>query len=123
MMSRIAIDRQTAYQSLVEQAKSFTKANYSDSEISIARVCSLLHISAGYFSSIFKRETKMTYVNYLLHIRLEAAKEMLLTTDLKTFEIAEKVGYADPNYFSFSFKKQVGVSPKDYRNKARGEAP
>jgi two-component system response regulator YesN len=123
MMSRIAIDRQTAYQSLVEKAKSFTKANYSDSEISIARVCSLLHISAGYFSSIFKRETKMTYVNYLLHIRMEAAKEMLLTTDLKTFEIAEKVGYADPNYFSFSFKKQVGVSPKDYRNRTKGEAP
>jgi two-component system response regulator YesN len=123
MMSRIANDRQSAYRSLVEQAKSFTKANYSDSEISISRVCSHLHISAGYFSSIFKRETKLTYVNYLLHIRMEAAKELLLSTDLKTFEIAEKVGYADPNYFSFSFKKQVGVSPKDYRNRTRGEAP
>ncbi|WP_373232582.1 response regulator [Cohnella sp.] len=122
MMSRIAIERQTGYHSLVEQAKAFTKANFVDSEISITRVCSHLHISAGYFSSIFKRETKMTYVNYLLHIRMEAAKEMLLTTDLKTFEIAEKAGYADPNYFSFSFKKQVGVSPKDYRNRTRGEA-
>jgi two-component system response regulator YesN len=123
MMTRIAADRQTAYHSLVEQAKAYTKANFADSEITIAKVCSHLHISAGYFSHIFKRETKMTFVNYLLHTRLEAAKEMLLTTDLKTFEIAEKVGYADPNYFSFSFKKQVGMSPKDYRSRTRGETP
>jgi two-component system response regulator YesN len=122
MMSRIATDRQTAYHTLVEEAKSFTKTNYADSEITIAKVCSHLHISAGYFSSIFKRETKLTYVSFLLNIRMEAAKEMLLTTDLKTFEIAEKIGYADPNYFSFSFKKHVGVSPKDYRNRTRGEA-
>jgi two-component system response regulator YesN len=123
MMNRIANDRQTAYHSLVEQARAYTKAHFSDSEITIAKVCAHLHISSGYFSSIFKRETKMTYVNYLLHVRMEAAKEMLLTTDRKTFEIAESVGYADPNYFSFSFKKQVGISPKDYRNRARGEAP
>jgi len=123
MMYRLANDRQTSYHSLVEQARAYTKANFSDSEISIAKVCDYLHISSGYFSTIFKRETKMTYVNYLLHIRMEAAKEFLLTTDRKTFEIAEQVGYADPNYFSFSFKKQVGMSPKDYRNQTRGEAP
>ncbi|BBI35325.1 response regulator [Cohnella abietis] len=123
IISRIASDRQSAYHSLVEQARTFTKAQYADSDMTIARVCAHLHISSGYFSNIFKRETKMTYVNYLLHIRMEAAKEMLLTTDRKTFEIAELVGYADPNYFSFSFKKQVGMSPKDYRNRARGELP
>ncbi|WP_276355493.1 response regulator [Cohnella caldifontis] len=122
LMGRIASNRQTTYRSLVEEAKAFTKRNYADCDITIARVCSHLHISPGYFSSIFKRETKMTYMAYLLQIRMEAAKELLLSTDLKTFEIAEKVGYADPNYFSFSFKKQVGVSPKDYRSRARGEA-
>jgi two-component system response regulator YesN len=118
--SRIASDRQTSYQALVEQAKRYTRMHFDDSDISIARVCSHLHISTGYFSGIFKRETKMTFVSYLLYIRMEAAKELLLTTDMKAFEIAEKVGYADPNYFSFSFKKQVGVSPKDYRNRTGG---
>ncbi|QHW32205.1 response regulator [Paenibacillus rhizovicinus] len=122
MMGRIAAGRQTAYHSLVEEARSYTKANYADSEINIAKICAVLHISAGYFSSIFKRETKMTYMGYLLHVRMEAAKDLLLTTDLKTFEIAEKVGYADPNYFSFSFKKHVGQSPKDYRNGAGRDA-
>ncbi|WP_337102546.1 response regulator [Paenibacillus sp. YIM B09110] len=122
IMSRIANDRLTAYHSLVEQACAYTKAHFADSEISIAKLCAHLHISSGYFSSIFKREKKMTFVNYLLHIRMEAAKEMLLTTDKKAFEIAELVGYADPNYFSFSFKKQVGMSPKDYRNRTRGDS-
>lgn len=122
-MSRIASDRQTSYRSLVEEAKAYTKANFANSELSISQVCEHLHISAGYFSSIFKKETKLTYVAYLLQIRMEAAKELLASTDLKAFEIAQRVGYADPNYFSFSFKKYVGQSPKDYRSShARGES-
>ncbi|MNY73845.1 HTH-type transcriptional activator RhaS [compost metagenome] len=58
----------------------------------------------------------MTFVNYLNHIRMEAAKELLRTTDMKALEIAERVGYSDANYFSFAFRKYVGVSPKEYRN-------
>lgn len=122
MMSRIASDRQTSYRSLVEQAIEYTKANFADSELSVSQVCEHLHISAGYFSSIFKKETKLTYVAYLLHIRMEGAKELLASTDLKAFEIAQRIGYADPNYFSFSFKKYVGLSPKDYRSRARGDS-
>jgi two-component system, response regulator YesN len=120
IMGSIAVVRQSAYRNLVEEAVAFTKARYHESDISINKVCSHLHISAGYFSSIFKKETRMTFVAYLLHIRMEAAKELLRTTDLKAFEIAEKVGYAEPNYFSFSFKKHVGVSPKEYRASIRG---
>jgi two-component system response regulator YesN len=51
---------------------------------------------------------------------MDAAKDLLRSTDLKAFEVAEKVGYSDPNYFSFSFRKQVGISPKEYRNTPRG---
>lgn len=119
IMGSIAVVRQSAYKSLVEEAIEYTRAHYQDSDISINKVCSHLHISTGYFSSIFKKETKMTFVAYLLHIRMEAAKELLRTTDLKAFEISEKVGYAEPNYFSFSFKKHVGMSPKEYRSSLR----
>ncbi|TVY01914.1 response regulator [Paenibacillus cremeus] len=119
IMTSIASNRQSSYKTLVEQAKDFTKEHYHETDITINKVCSQLHISAGYFSSIFKKETKMTFVAYLMHIRMEAAKELLRTTDLKAFEISEQVGYADPNYFSFSFRKHVGVSPKEYRNVAR----
>ncbi|WP_397333997.1 response regulator [Paenibacillus sp. YN15] len=120
MMGSIAVVRQSALHNLVEEAIAYTRANYGDSELSINKVCSQLHISAGYFSSIFKKETKTTFVAYLLHIRMEAAKELLRTTDLRAMEIAEKVGYAEPNYFSFSFKKHVGMSPKEYRSSIKG---
>ncbi|GAA4839520.1 hypothetical protein GCM10023310_16660 [Paenibacillus vulneris] len=119
IMTSIVSERQSSYKSLVDKAKEYTLAHYQDSDISIHKVCSHLHISAGYFSGIFKKETKMTFVNYLMHIRMEAAKELLRTTDLKTFEIAERVGYAEPNYFSFSFRKHVGVSPKEYKSSSR----
>ncbi|PZE20530.1 response regulator transcription factor [Paenibacillus xerothermodurans] len=119
IMSSIVHERHSAYQSLVDQAKAYVHAHYHQSDISIAKVCQHLHISAGYFSGIFKRETKMTFGGYLQHVRMEAAKQMLRTTDLRALEIAGKVGYAEPNYFSFAFRKHVGVSPKEYRSSSR----
>ncbi|MGQ7280674.1 response regulator [Brevibacillus thermoruber] len=120
MMNSIASDRQSSYKRLVAQAVEYVKNHYHESDISIHKVCRQLHISAGYFSSIFKKEMNTTFVNFLLQVRMEAAQELLLTTDLKTFEIAERVGYADPNYFSFCFRKKWGMSPKEYKNMARG---
>ncbi|MDF2938682.1 MAG: transcriptional regulator [Paenibacillaceae bacterium] len=120
MMGSIAVVRQSALHNLVEEAVAYTRANYGDNELSINKVCGQLHISAGYFSSIFKKETRTTFVAYLLHLRMEAAMELLRTTDLRAMEIAEKVGYAEPNYFSFSFKKHVGMSPKEYRSSIKG---
>ncbi|WP_442603581.1 helix-turn-helix transcriptional regulator [Paenibacillus sp. KN14-4R] len=116
MMDHIALDRQSNYRNLVEKAIQFTKKHYAESDISIQKLCEHLHISAGYFSSIFKKETKMTFVTYLLQVRMEAAKELLRTTDLRALDIAEQVGYADANYFSHCFRKFVGQSPKEYRN-------
>lgn len=115
LMQHIVKDRQTSYQKLVEDATRYVQEHYADHELSIAKVCGHLHISMGYFSGIFKRETRMTFNNYLLQLRMEHAKELLRTTDWKTFEVAEHIGYPDANYFSYSFKKHVGLSPKDYR--------
>ncbi|MED4953542.1 response regulator [Paenibacillus macerans] len=115
----IASDRQSSYNKLVEEAKEYILANYGDHDLSIAKVCRHLHISAGYFSNIFKKETKTTFVSYLLGVRMEAAQRLLAATDLKAFEIAERVGFSDPNYFSFCFRKKFGISPKEYRGGAR----
>ncbi|WP_415639915.1 response regulator, partial [Paenibacillus lupini] len=114
--SRIVSRRQSSYKHIVEEAIQYTKTHFGDQELSIAVVCAHLHISTGYFSSLFKKEVKLTYGAYLLQLRMEAAKEYLRTTEMKTFEIADKVGFADPNYFSLCFKKYEGVSAKEYRN-------
>ena len=118
ILQHIASRRQHTYKDIVEKAIAYTKEHYNDPDISIQRLCSHLHISTGYFSGLFKKEVKMTFVHFVMHIRMETPKELLRTTELKAFEIAERVGFADPNYFSFCFKKQVGVSPKDYRGRA-----
>ncbi|WP_405155491.1 response regulator [Paenibacillus sp. FSL K6-0108] len=112
---RIASGRQHVYKDIVEQALSFTKEHYADPDLSIQKVCGHLHISSGYFCGIFKKEVQLTFLQYLMQIRMEAAKELLRSTELKSFEIAGQVGFAEPNYFSFCFKKHIGVSPKEYR--------
>ncbi|USB34836.1 response regulator [Paenibacillus sp. YPG26] len=119
LRNSIASDRESSYNRLVMDAKEYIRQHYRESEISINKVCEHLHISTGYFSAIFKKEVKMTFVNYLLGIRMEAAQELLRNTELKAFEIAEQVGFADPNYFSFCFRKKFGISPKEYRGGAK----
>ncbi|MNG03087.1 HTH-type transcriptional activator Btr [compost metagenome] len=64
---------------------------------------------------MFKQHTGRTFVEYVTHVRLERAKELLGHTAMKSFEIAYEVGYADPHYFSGAFKKHTGVTPTDYR--------
>ncbi|WP_286905066.1 response regulator [Clostridium sp. UBA1652] len=100
---------------LVEQAKQYVLENYTDPDLSVEQVCSKLHVSSTYFSTIFKRETQNNFVNFLTTVRLEQAVKLLNTTDYKTYVIAEKVGYPEANYFSYVFKKKFGVSPSKYR--------
>jgi len=117
----IATHRQVTYKELVEKAIRYTKEHYSDPSLSIQKLCAYLHISAGYFSGLFKKEIRVTYGQYLMGIRMEAAKDMLRSTELKAFEIAKKVGFTDPNYFSLCFKKSASISPKDYRSRIHSQ--
>lgn len=100
---------------LVEKAKDYVKKNYNDNDMSVEKLCSQLHVSPAYFSTIFKKEMDMNFVNYLTEVRLEEAVKLLNTTDDKTYVVATKVGYAEPNYFSYVFKRKFGVSPSRYR--------
>ena len=83
--------------------------------MSIEMLCGHLNVSAAYFSTVFKKETGKTFIQYLTDYRMETAVELLLTQNEKTYVIAEKVGYLDPNYFSYVFKKRFGVSPSKYK--------
>jgi len=100
---------------LLEKAKDYINQNYSDDTLSLQKLADQLYISACYLSMIFKKEAGETFLKYLMRVRLEAAKELLRNTDIRTTEIAERVGYPDINYFSFFFKKNVGISPREYR--------
>lgn len=100
---------------LIEKAVEYIDKHYQNSELSVDTLCNYLNVSATYFSTLFKRETGMSFVNYLTKIRLDKALQLLNTTDEKTYNISTMVGYMEPNYFSYVFKKQYGVSPSNYR--------
>lgn len=100
---------------MMEKAKSYIEKNYMKSDLSVDDLCNHLNISATYFSVMFKKEIGMSYISYLTKVRLEHAVDLLNSTEDKSYMIAEKVGYTEPNYFSYVFKKQYGVSPSKYR--------
>lgn len=100
---------------LIEKAKNYIEEHYAKSDLSVEDLCNHLNISATYLSVMFKKEIGMSFVSYLTKIRLEHAVELLNNTEDKSYIIAEKVGYTEPNYFSYVFKKQYGVSPSKYR--------
>jgi two-component system response regulator YesN len=118
----IASNRQDNFRQIVANAKEFTRNHFHESDLTINKVCGELHISPGYFCTIFKKETKSTYLAYLVQLRMDTARELLRMTDLKSFEIAERIGFSDANYFSNSFKKYTGYSPSEFRNKSRGQS-
>lgn len=85
-----------------------------DPDLSLNSICSYLNISTSYFSTIFKDLTGETFTEVLIRTRMEKAKELLENTTMKNYEIAEKVGFADPHYFGISFKKMTGCTPTEY---------
>lgn len=117
LSSQINKERTSAANQIVISAKQYIQENYMDLLLSVEMICEYLHISTAYFSTLFKKETGQSYVAYLTEVRLNKAVELLNQTDYKTYMIAEKVGYAEPNYFSYVFKKQYGISPSKYRGK------
>jgi two-component system, response regulator YesN len=106
---------------LVERARLIIQDRYRDSTLSVAQIARILCITPNYLSRIFHQKTGTTCVEFITECRLEEAKRLLLHTPFKNYEIAEKVGYTNPHYFSFMFKKNVGRSPSEFRESARGK--
>lgn len=104
---------------VVEKIKSFIHRHYQ-TEIKLSRLAEEVFLSPSYLSKLFHAETGQTITDYLISYRIERAKALLLENNgLKTYEIGEKVGYPDPAYFNKIFKKTVGVTPREYRERVR----
>ena len=101
------------------EAEEYVKSHFAEPRLSLSRICRELSISKSYFSPMFKTQTGMTFVEYLTALRMEHAKELLSTEDLRSYEIADRVGFSDPHYVSLTFKKQIGLTPTEYRERTR----
>lgn len=98
------------------EAQEFIQNHYAEKDLSLTVVCSALSVSKSYLSPVFKTHNGMTFIEYLTEIRMERARELLAHRDLKTYEVAERVGYRNAHYFSLTFRKQTGYSPTEYRD-------
>ena len=119
MWEQLRMSRESGVQTFVAKAIDYVRDNYGDQELTIDKICGILGVSAAYFSTTFKKETGKTFIAYLTDYRMEQAVQRLIEGDDKTYVIAAQVGYADPAYFSYVFKKRFGVSPSRYRSERR----
>lgn len=97
-----------------KQLIQITDRELGNPTFSLKALAGQMGFSPGYTSSLFKTLMGQSFQDYMLTHRLEKAKLLLLTTELKIYEVAERVGFEDVNYFSVRFKKMFGVSPKNY---------
>ncbi len=101
-----------------ESAVEIINRSYMDPDISLVSVSNEIVVSPNYLSAIIKKATGRTFVDLLSKKRIAVAKDLLLHSNYRIGEIAEKCGYNDQHYFSYSFKKITGLSPNALR---RGE--
>lgn len=90
--------------------------NHFSKDISLDEVALHVNMNAAYFSTVFKKYTERSFVNYVTELRINKAKELLKNDTLKIGDISARVGFNDIRYFAKVFKKYMGVTPSDYRN-------
>jgi two-component system response regulator YesN len=105
---------------LIERIVEYVDKNYT-SPLSLKVLGYQYGITAAYLGQLFKKQTGYTFTNYLNALRVRKAKKLFQYTALKANEIADEVGYNDPNYFYTVFKKYTGIYPSEYRKQTEEE--
>lgn len=102
----------------IKKAKEYISAHYSEN-INLDEICDYAAISKNYFCHLFKNETGISIWEYLTNFRIEKAKDFLIASDMKNYEVSYRIGYENPSYFSKTFKKITGKSPSEFRNQIK----
>ncbi|MGI6007398.1 MAG: response regulator transcription factor [Ruminococcus sp.] len=103
---------------LIAQSQNYIRDHLSE-ELSVTGIAQMMFLTPSYFSRLFKKVTHEGCNDYIVRLRMEKARYLLESTNLKTGDIAQMVGYHDKNYFSLAFKKYIGMSPTAYRENCR----
>ena len=103
------------YGDVILKAKKYIEENYADQNTTLTTVAEAVCLSPNHFSTIFSQECKTTFIEYLTNVRIENAKRLIKETDMKGYDIAYECGFSDPHYFSYIFKKNTGLSPREFK--------
>ncbi len=106
---------------ILRKAQEYIDVNFSNESLSLNEVAKEVGVSANYLSAIFSQNMQKTFIEYVTGKRMDRARYLLNTTDRSSGDIAAEVGYKDPHYFSFVFKKTQGLSPREYRTGKRAK--
>lgn len=120
MLSHISSRRGAAGYEWIDKCKQYLETRYGE-DLTLESVAQHFYFSPSYFSATFKNQAGIGFIDYLSHIRLAKAKEQLRRTNDKVYEISRRVGYKDSGYFIRVFKKNVGMTPDEYRKYADEE--
>ncbi len=108
--------RNSSSTSIIIKARQYI-SEHATEPLTLDEVANYCYVSKSHFCKIFKNETGETFKSYLNQIRIELAKNLLETTSMKSYEIAEAIGFDDPSYFNELFKKKWGMTPNRYRKR------
>lgn len=100
---------------VVKEALEYIRHNLYDPSLSLKAVAAAIYSNESYLSRVFKKEVGQSLIEYISKKRIEESIRLLNTTDMRVYEIAEKVGFRDSHYFSICFKKQMGITVKDFK--------
>lgn len=103
------------YEDVVSEVIHYIEDNYAQEELSLNLLASHVNFSPNHLSMIFSQQTEQTLIRYLTDYRMNRAKELLRCSSKKSSVISMEVGYKDPHYFSYLFKKTQGMTPTQYR--------
>lgn len=108
--------QQKRYSEIVQKAVGMIEEHYTQ-ELTVKSAAEALHVSVVYLGQVFKKETELSFNQYVNFIRIKKAQQLLLHTRQTINEIADVIGYNNTNYFSKMFKKLNGLTPKEFREK------
>ncbi|WP_282936039.1 response regulator [Paenibacillus sp. RC67] len=119
-LERIQRTRREPYHEEIRKLIQYMREHFIE-DLSLKEAAEMVNMNETYLSYLFKKETQTGFTEYLNQLRLDKASEYLAETNLPSYLIAEKVGYANINYFGRIFKKMIGLSPQQYRAKFQNQ--
>lgn len=118
IIDKIETNKNKKNEKIILKCKDYIETRYAE-DITLDSVAEIFSFNSNYFSTFFKTNTGKSFSEYLIETRMNKAKELLVTKEIKVYEVAHMVGYRDVKYFNRAFKKQFGMSPDNFRRTSK----